>query len=53
MRLLFLSVGVDGEVMVGLGGAKTELMSPEESEELFMSKAQTKSRRIDRPEDLE
>jgi hypothetical protein len=51
--VVFESVGVDGELMVGFGGARTELMSLEESDELFESKAQVRSKRIDRPEDVE
>jgi hypothetical protein len=51
--LIFESVGVDGEVMVGFGGATTELMSAEESEKLFKSRKRAKVKRLDdRPEDM-
>ena len=45
--LIFESEGVDGEVMVGFGGATTKLMSLEESEELFKSKKRIKVDRQD------
>ncbi len=51
--VVFESVGVDDELMVGFGGARTELMSAGESEELFKAKVQAKAKRVDRPEDLD
>jgi len=45
--IIFESKGVDGEVMVGFGGATTELMSLEESEKLFASKKRIKVERQD------
>ena len=36
--LIFESVGVEGEVMVGFGDSRAELMSPEEADKLFEGK---------------
>ena len=45
--IIFEGVGVDGEVMVGYGGGKTKLMSPDESDKLFKSKKRAKIVRKD------
>jgi len=37
--IIFETEGVDGEIMVGFGGAKTELMSKEEADQLFKERA--------------
>jgi len=37
--IIFETEGVDGEIMVGFGGAKTELMSKEEADQLFNQRA--------------
>lgn len=42
--IIFETEGVDGEVMVGFGGSTTELMSLEESVNLFESKANKKKK---------
>ena len=49
--IIFESEGVDGEIMVGFGGAKTELMSKEEADKLFMQRVKKITSRGDAPED--
>lgn len=53
--IIFESVGVEDEIMVGFGGGRTELMSPDEADELFKSKKKKKENvtRNDSPEDQE
>ena len=48
--IIFESVGVDDQVMVGYGGGKTKLMSPDESDKLFKSKKKAKIKRNDNAE---
>lgn len=50
--IIFETTGVDGQIMVGFGGAKTELMSPEEAEKLFSSRVKTKVTRGDTADDI-
>lgn len=49
--IIFESEGVDGEIMVGFGGAKTELMSKEEADKLFKQRVKKITSRADAPED--
>lgn len=44
--VVFESEGVDGEVMVGFGGSKSELMSLDESEELYDAKVKKKKKLV-------
>lgn len=45
--IIFETEGVDGKLMVGFGGAKTELMSKEESDKLFKQRAKKPETRGD------
>lgn len=42
--VVFEAEGVDGEVMVGFGGATTELMGPEESDRLYEAEVDKKKK---------
>ena len=51
--LVFESVGVEGEVMVGFGDSKSKLMSPEEADELFSAKKPKRKKKLERGDSAE